>query len=184
MSPESGSALLIRPLADAELARAAEIDVSEAGDRLYRGDRGGLDTYREDWRREPWSTDEWAATLALWRERLRPDLMLGAFDGQGLVGLASLRWRLRQDTAQLTTLHVSRQARRGGVASRLCQEIVRLARADGAHWLYVSATPSDSAVGFYLRQGFRPTDRIDAGLYALEPEDIHMLMPLRDPSAA
>jgi ribosomal protein S18 acetylase RimI-like enzyme len=75
-------------------------------------------------------------------------------------------------------LHVSRQARRQGVARRLTDEVVRLAREGGARELYVSATPSESAVGFYLRQGFRPTTRVDEVLYRLEPEDIHMVRPI------
>ena len=95
-----------------------------------------------------------------------------------IVGIASLRYRLTDTTAQLVSLHVSRQARRQGVATRLTDEIVRLARGRGLQELYVSATPSESAVGFYLRQGFRPTAHVNRALYALEPEDIHMVRPL------
>jgi hypothetical protein len=29
-------------------------------------------------------------------------------------------------------------------------------------------------VRFYLRRGCRPTDELDARLFALEPEDIHL----------
>jgi hypothetical protein len=38
----------------------------------------------------------------------------------------------------------------------------------------VSATPSESAVGIYLRMGFEPVDEPLVELYELEPEDIHM----------
>jgi hypothetical protein len=44
--------------------------------------------------------------------------------------------------------------------------------------LYVSATPSESAVGFYTGQGFRPTEEVNEELFELEPEDIHMIKPL------
>jgi len=54
----------------------------------------------------------------------------------------------------------------------------RLAKEGGVHELYVSATPSESAVGFYLKQGFRPTAHVSQELYVLEPEDIHMVRPL------
>jgi hypothetical protein len=33
-------------------------------------------------------------------------------------------------------------------------------------------------VEFYLGRGFQPTDQPDAALFALEPEDIHMLLEL------
>jgi GNAT superfamily N-acetyltransferase len=78
----------------------------------------------------------------------------------------------------LSVLHVSRSHRRKGVASLLTEEVARLARADGARRLYVSATPSGSAVAFYLGHGFEPTDQPDAGLLALEPDDIHMIKVL------
>ena len=42
----------------------------------------------------------------------------------------------------------------------------------------VNPAPTESAVGFYLRQGFRPTAEPDPELPALEPEDIHMVRQL------
>jgi hypothetical protein len=55
----------------------------------------------------------------------------------------------------------------------LTDEMERLARAAGATAFYVSACPTESAVGFYTSRGFRPTDRPNPELLALEPEDIH-----------
>ncbi len=80
--------------------------------------------------------------------------------------------------AELKALFISNRYRRQGIASRLLAEIEDLARADGATQLYVSATPSQSAVGFYLRKGFKPTAPPDPELFALEPEDIHMIKDL------
>jgi hypothetical protein len=57
-------------------------------------------------------------------------------------------------------------------------EVIHLAKADGAQTLYVSARPSESAVRFYLSQGFQLTDNPHPRLLALEPEDIHMVMQL------
>jgi N-acetylglutamate synthase-like GNAT family acetyltransferase len=56
--------------------------------------------------------------------------------------------------------------------------VARLARADGARRLYVSATPSAPTVEFYQSHGFEPTDEPDAALFALEPDDIHMILEL------
>jgi GNAT superfamily N-acetyltransferase len=80
--------------------------------------------------------------------------------------------------AQLDALFVSNGYRRRGIATRLLSRIVRLARADGADQLYVSATPSESAVGFYTSQGFRLAEKVNRELYLLEPEDIHMIRSL------
>jgi len=51
-------------------------------------------------------------------------------------------------------------------------------RADGARRLYVSATPSGSAVGFYPEPRVRADRRAEPELFALEPDDIHMILEL------
>jgi GNAT superfamily N-acetyltransferase len=78
----------------------------------------------------------------------------------------------------LSVLYVSRNYQRKGVGSLRAGEVARLARADGARRLYVSATPSGSAVGFYRSHGFEPTDEPNEALFALEPDDIHMILEL------
>ena len=102
----------------------------------------------------------------------------GAFRGERLVGIAVYRPRLRPDMGQLSLLHVSNGYRCRGIASRLLAHVVGAARADGATRLYVSATPSESAVGFYFRHGFTPTDAPDPELLQAEPDDIHMVRDL------
>jgi ribosomal protein S18 acetylase RimI-like enzyme len=104
--------------------------------------------------------------------------MLGAFDGDRLVGMAAFRPHLSDTTAQLALLHVSNGYRRLGIASHFFDEIVSMAFETGATQLYVSATPSESAVGFYTSRGFVWTQTPHPELFALEPEDIHMIKPL------
>jgi len=53
-----------------------------------------------------------------------------------------------------------------------------IAREAGSRRMYVSSTPSSSAVGFYIAQGFKLAEEVDAELYALEPEDIHLILEL------
>lgn len=103
---------------------------------------------------------------------------IGAFDGERLIGIAIYRPRLTDTMAQLALLHVSNAYRRQGLASRLFEEIVRFARADGSAELYVSATPTESAVGFYMSRGFAPTTTPDPDLLEAEPDDIHMVLHL------
>jgi len=103
---------------------------------------------------------------------------IGALDGDRLVGIAIYRPRLTATMGQLGLLHVSNGYRRQGIASRLFDEVVGLARIDGATELYVSATPTQSAVGFYLSKGFDPTATPDPNLLEAEPDDIHMILCL------
>ncbi len=155
------------------------IDISETGTIVYSQQGDDLAVTEQNWQRPVPDLVEWHAYLGEWAERLHWDAFIGAFDGVELIGLASIRNRLAPDMAQLTTLHISQAYRRRGIATRLVQEIIALARQSGAARLYVSATPSESAVGFYLSQGFRPTSTPDPSQFALEPEDVHMIMSLK-----
>jgi len=103
---------------------------------------------------------------------------IGSFDGDRLAGIAIYRPRLTESMAQLGLLHVSRTYRRQGVASALFDAILRLAHDDGATQLYVSATPTGSAVGFYQSKGFTATATPHPVLLAEEPDDIHMIRSL------
>ncbi len=95
-----------------------------------------------------------------------------------LVGLAVYRPNLTKTTAQLLALFVSKDYRRKGIASELLEFVGHQTKDEGFQCLYVSATPSESAVGFYLAHGFKPTKDIHPELYELEPEDIHMVKVL------
>lgn len=112
----------------------------------------------------------------------QPDLdaggvLLGAFVGERLVGMAMLGTELADGVRQLSLLFVGRPYRRHGVANALLDEIESVARERGADALYASSVPSDSAVGFYLARGFRPTEPLPEP-FEKEPEDIHMLLSL------
>lgn len=105
-------------------------------------------------------------------------VLFGAFDGDTLLGLATVDPRLEPGLAWLATLHVSRPHRRRGAASALWAAAAELGREAGAQSMYVSATPTGSALGFYLRQGCRLADPVHARLFAAEPDDIHLIGPL------
>jgi len=173
--------ILIQQLPATDVGRLAEIDRSEKVRIGYTYRSGALEAEEVDWRVPPWSAEgdgphSLQAMVRFCAEHLEAGgVLLGALDGDRLAGVAILRYRLTEGMAQLAFLHVSREYRRQGIAAQLTEEMIRLARLDGARELYVSATESESAVGFYLSQGFRPTDAPHAELFALEPEDIHMI---------
>lgn len=171
--------IVIRQVQPHEYTKAREIDVTETGSSLYRMVDGHLAEELKEWRRPPWGEERVQKLIDRWTQAMADGgAVLGAFDGEHLVGEAVFRPHLTESMAQLESLHVSADYRRRGVARRLAGEVIRLARESGHRELYVSATESRSAVGFYQSVGFIPTRTPHPALLALEPEDIHMTMLL------
>jgi GNAT superfamily N-acetyltransferase len=108
----------------------------------------------------------------------RGGILLGAFDAEQTAGLAIVDPVFEPPLAWLASLHVSRPFRRRGAAQALWNVATELAVANGAKAIYVSATPTESAVGFYLKQGCRLASPVHPDLYAAEPEDIHLVRSL------
>ena len=101
----------------------------------------------------------------------------GLFDGRQLIGVAILDSRLMgngNDQLQLMFLHISNSYRDNGHGRRLFNAAAIEARRRGAERLYISATPSEHTVNFYLRLGCTVAAEPDPGLWELEPEDIHL----------
>jgi ribosomal protein S18 acetylase RimI-like enzyme len=155
------------------------IDATESGSVVYYYRDAEVVAEREEWHRPRWSGDEVETHIKSAENVLRKGgVLLGAFVGDILVGFASLLYVLEGDMAQLANLQVSRDYRRRGIATVLVKELLELASEKGAKSIYVSATPSESAIGFYRRMGFDLAEKVNKELYELEPEDIHMTRPL------
>jgi GNAT superfamily N-acetyltransferase len=165
------------PLADLP-HRVPELDVSEHGTVVYAWVDGVVTARPQEWDRPRWTRSSWRE--GSWTRVLDlPGVKAwGAFDRDRLVGLVVYRPHLSEGTAQLAALFVGRSHRRCGVAARLTDEVCRQARREGHARLYVSATPSESALGFYRAQEFTPTKEVHPELHALEPDDIHMVKAL------
>ena len=107
----------------------------------------------------------------------------GAFEDSRLVGVSVLESKFigkRRDQLQLTFLHVSHSHRKTGLGRRLFEKAVERARAKRARRLYISATPSENTVNFYLHLGCVIAEQVDPELFTLEPEDIHLEYDLCD----
>ncbi len=102
-------------------------------------------------------------------------VLLGAFDGDRVLGLAVVDGSFQLTLAWLAFLHVSRPYRGRGVGSALWGAAAKVATRAGAESLYVSAVPTGSAVGFYLSRGCELADPVHPALYAEEPDDIHLI---------
>jgi predicted N-acetyltransferase YhbS len=107
----------------------------------------------------------------------RGGVFWGAFKNDGLIGTAILESKFigsKHDTLQLKFLHTSHDYRNQGLGTRLFNLAVEKAKALGAKKLYISATPSEHTVMYYMRLGSVLATEIDPELFALEPEDIHL----------
>ena len=180
--------LIVRRLEPADVSLVAAIDRSEHVDVVYRVEDGRLTSGPVPASRAevpPWDRDGsgpnsvtshrsfYASVLA------DGAVLFGAFGDDGAVaGLASVQPELEPGLAWLATLHVNRSHRRRGAATALWDACAAVAREAGATGLYVSATPTGSAVGFYLSRGCRLADPVHPGLFAEEPEDIHLVCRL------
>ncbi len=158
--------------------RAVEVDVSEHGQLVYSWQGDTLAAVPEQWERPPWSEDSMMDETWLGYLKLPAVRDWGAFEQEKRVGFILYRPHLSAGMAQLATLFVRKSHRQQGIAAKLTAELVLRAKSDGHTRLYVSATPSQSAVGFYQSQGFISTLEVYPDLYELEPEDIHMIKDL------
>ncbi|MGD0672219.1 MAG: GNAT family N-acetyltransferase [Candidatus Binatus sp.] len=101
----------------------------------------------------------------------------GAFDQAKLIGIVVLesKWiGKHKDQLQLKSLHVSSAYRNRGLGTQLFELAKTTARERGAKRLYISATPSENTVNFYIRLGCAVAGEPDPDLFELEPEDIHL----------
>ncbi len=184
-APNAGDTPMnIREMDRSEAGRLGEIDRTEHVTVGYTCRDGRLRAEPVDWRVPPWSPEgDGEHTVTHHVQGVRATLaaggrMFGAFDGDRLVAMAVLCYELEPGVAELAGLWVGQGYRRRGIATQLLARVEDRAREHGARRLYVSATPSESAVGFYTSRGFRPAEQVHPDLYALEPEDIHMIKTL------
>src|SRR3954471_16027030 len=86
----------------------------------------------------------------------RRGTFLGMFDREALIGVSVLEsaWVGHdKNQLQLAYLYVSRSYRGRGVGTQLFEAAVSCARQAGASAVYVSATPTENTVDFYLNRG-------------------------------
>lgn len=165
---------------EAELLR--QIDRSELVEEVYSLRDGQLSLRPERWDMKGFPPGELDA-LVVRQHHIAADggVLLGAFEGGQIVGFASVERKLRgraRDRVKMDVLFVSAPFRGRGVARELVSRAMEVARGMGGGFLYVSATPSRHTVDFYLCCGARLVEELDPELFRMEPEDIHLEIPL------
>ena len=163
-----------------EVQRIADIDRSEHIDGAYAVVNGALELTDANEDAPTWSDrvrSEYAARL---RETIDAGgHVVGAFSAGRMVGFASLEEAgVGGDPAllKLDMLYVSAESRGLGIGGALTEKVAVAARSKGAAALYISATPTRRTVDAYLRMGAELLAAPDAELFALEPEDVHLVL--------
>ena len=168
----------VRELLRVEIKRIWDIDRSEVIENIYYFENDSLILKPEHYNMSGWPPGE--------AEKYTPILtdcfdqggwFRGMFEDKKLIGVAVLDNKFigkYKDNLQLKFLHVSSSYRNNGFGTELF-ELARAAAKDrGAKKLYISATPSENTINFYLQQGCTISPEPDPKLFELEPEDIHL----------
>jgi predicted N-acetyltransferase YhbS len=171
-----------RELSRAEVEQVWTIDRAEVIEAVYYYEDGGLVLKPEHWDVSGWPPGEPEKYTPLLFDCFdRGGWFYGLFDGSKLVALVILESEFigwEKDQLQMKFLHVSQAYRKQGLGGLLFERAAARARRMGVRQLYVSATPSQNTIDFYLHLGCRLAPEPDPALYALEPEDIHLVYDL------
>jgi len=176
--------MYIRELTRDEIPLVWAIDRREVIDGIYVVQNGELVLRPEHFDVHGWPPGEAEKYTPILTDCFdRGGAFFGAFEADRLVGVAVLESAFigkDADQLQLKFLQVSRENRGHGLGRLLFELSARRAKELGAKRLYISATPSQHTVEFYLRLGCFPAAEPDPELYALEPDDIHLGYGLAD----
>ena len=167
-----------RDLLREEIEEVWKIDRSEVVENIYRLENGALVLTPQHFDLRGWPTGEAEKYTPILIDSFdRGGWFHGLFDDAKLVGAVvvdSRRIGRRKDELQLEFLHMSSAYRKRGLGAQLFELARARARERGARRLYISATPSENTIKFYLRQGCAIAEEPDPKLLELEPEDIHL----------
>ena len=170
--------MIIRELARDEIETIWGIGRSEIIEKVYHLRDGALVLEVEFYDMKGWPPGEAELYTPILLDCFdRGGIFYGAFEGSEMVGAAVLESRFigkAKDQLQLKFLHVSSGYRKKGLGKTLFEKAAGRAKELGAKRLYISSTPSENTVNFYLYLGCEVTGEIDQELFDLEPEDIHM----------
>ena len=171
-----------RELNIAEIPQMGAIDRQESIDGVYTAELGQLTFHERRIEVAGWYPTEIPDHVAHMEGFLAGGgAVIAAFDGDTMVGIAGLRADpVGGDPAvmQLEPLQVSAPYRNQGIGGTLVRLIAEAAKARGARTLYISSIPTRNTVDAYIRMGAQVLAHPDPELFALEPEDIHMLIPI------
>ena len=171
--------MIIRTMQRDEIPLVWQIDRREIIENIYHLRDGKLVLEPEYFDAQGWPPGEAELYTPILLDCFdRGGIFWGAFEEDGkIIGVSVLESKFigaNHDTLQLKFLHVSHGVRKQGLGKKLFNLAVEKAKSSGARKLYISATPSENTVNYYMRLGCALATEIDVELFALEPEDIHL----------
>ena len=170
--------MILRQLARHELENIWTIDRSEVHHHIYQWRDNQLVLTPAYFEAHGWAPGQVERdTPSLYACFDRGGWFYGLFDGDQLIAAVVLDNKFigpRKDLLQLKAMHVSCNYRGHGLGRRLFELAKEKARSRGAKGLYISATPSEHTIHFYLRLGCIVMPTPDPELFALESGDIHL----------
>ncbi len=168
----------IRELHREEIEEIWTIDRGEVIENIYYLQNGNLVLQPEHYDMQGWPPGEPEQYIPILIDCFdRGGTFYGAFQNGELIGVVVLDNKLigpNKDQLQLKFLHISRTYRKRGLGKILFNKVVKRAHEMKARKLYVSATPSENTINFYINMGCVVTREVDRELFELEPEDIHL----------
>ena len=171
--------MIFREMTRSEIDQIWGIDRREVIEHVYYRENGSLTLKPEHYDMQGWPQGEAAIyTPLLYAAFDRGGWLYGVFNDTTLIGCAVLDNKFlgkNKDQLQLKFLHVSRDYRKHGLGRKLFNLASEEALKRGAKQLYISATPSENTINFYLNLGATVTEELDPELYHLEPDDIHLV---------
>lgn len=127
---------------------------------------------------DDWSEEDYRVLVeCLRRTAASGGLVRGAFLGGALKGFASVENEplgSRGQYLDLSSIHVSQDARRRGIGRELFRAALEFARRRGAEKLYISAHSAVESQAFYRALGCVEAEEPDAGHVAREPFDCQL----------
>ncbi|NOU74037.1 GNAT family N-acetyltransferase [Paenibacillus sp. LMG 31458] len=166
----------------ADSHKIREIDRSETIDLIYKMNNGSLEEVKAGHECPNWNEENYRAIISRYEYEINNGgTAYGAFDADKLVGFGVLAHKFRgreNNQLQIDLMYVTRQYRRQGIGSQILHALSKVAIAEGAKYLYISSTETESAVKFYSSCGSTTTTEIDKELFEKEPDDIHMIRTL------
>lgn len=171
--------IIVRPLERSEVINVWQIERREVVQEIYRFTDGALHLHAEFYDTRDWPEGEPELYTPILLDCFDyGGIFLGAFAGDKLIAVGVADIRPVTDYPQyrqLSFLHVSHDWRGRGLASHLYRQLMQIVKEQGAEGFYISSTSTRHTVEFYLHQGGQPVMQPDKALFALEPEDIHLM---------
>ena len=168
----------IRELQREDIEEIWKIDRGEVIENIYHLQNGNLVLHPEYYDMQGWPPGEAEQYLPILLDCFdRGGTFYGAFQNGALIGVVVLDNKFigpNRDQLQLKFLHISRPYRKQGLGKTLFNKAVERAQKMKARKLYISATPSENTINFYINKGCAVTQELDRELFELEPEDIHL----------